>query len=254
MYIYKYVYIYICLYISGSYGPDAAWYLWFDLFKSLAATFCTTVCVRFAQTGKKWVAVTKLYLNKWHAHFLPPTIPQCSASHFVAATTNFLRLCKVKCVFHCRMNSPCDVRPRRAEDLAVQLDAAALGDSVQNSIRGQDLRRELWETHRTETHSHIHPYHHLLPYSSDNTGADSWRQVAEGKDDEDIYSPRNKLSSLEIFGEMSWKIAFVFSWEQLVWQQRTNTHRHTKTHQTETSLMKLPTLRRNQTCHLFRCE
>lgn len=34
-------------------------YLLVDLFKSLAATFCTTVCVRFAQTGKKWVAVMK---------------------------------------------------------------------------------------------------------------------------------------------------------------------------------------------------
>lgn len=232
------------MYISGSYGPDAAWYLWFDLFKSLAATFCTTVCVRFAQTGKKWVAVTKLYLNKWHAHFLPPTIPQCSASHFVAATTNFLRLCKVKCVFHCRMNSPCDVRPRRAEDLAVQLDAAALRDSVQNSIRGQDLRGELWETHRTETHSHIHPYHHLLPYSSDNTGADSWRRghllpSEQTQQSGNIWRNVLKNNICSLLRAIS---------------VTADTHRHTKTHQTETSLMKLPTLRRNQTCHLFRCE
>ena len=60
----------------------------------------------------------------------------CTRSHF-------LRLWRVKRVFRCRLNSPCDVRPRRAEDFAVQLDAAALGDSVHHSIRGQDLRGEL---------------------------------------------------------------------------------------------------------------
>lgn len=104
MYINIYVYIYICLYISSSYGPDAAWYLWFDLVKSLAATFCTTVCVRFAQTGKKWVAVMKLYLNKWmYVNILKRSITESKPS--TTCTLSSANNPTMQCVTFCSRNN-----------------------------------------------------------------------------------------------------------------------------------------------------